>query len=91
MDNLTKVTRNKRDNYSNAFGDNFTSYFMEAMGQIRDSVKVNKNDDANITLTNVKGALNMVDLRQLQGIKKTRDKKRRQYSKIKIKRTVEVR
>ena len=38
-ENLPKVYSNNRDNYPKGFGDNFTSDFMEAMGELRDNVK----------------------------------------------------
>ena len=66
MDNIPKVPRKNRDNDTKGFGDDFTSEFMEAMGELRDSVKENENDDANIPLTNIKGALDRGELRKIQ-------------------------
>ena len=58
MDNLPKVPSKNRENYAKGFGDNFTSNYMEAMGELRDIIKLNKNDDANSALTKIKGAFN---------------------------------
>ena len=58
MDNLPEVPRKKRGNYAKEFRNDFTSDFMEALGELRDTVKVNENNDANIAHTNIKGALN---------------------------------
>ena len=57
MENLPMVTIKKRDNYTKEFGDGFTLDFMESMGELRDSVKVNENDDANVNITRIKGDL----------------------------------
>ena len=91
MGNLPKVTIKKRYNYVNGFGDDFTSDFMEAMGDLRDSVKVNKSDDENVALTNIKGYLDRGELRRLQEINKTRDENRKESGDIKAKRKVEAR
>ena len=64
---------------------------MEAMGELRDSVKVNGNDDTNIALTNIKGDLDRGYLRKLQDLKNTRDENRKESGNIKAKRKREVR
>ena len=91
MDNLPKVPSKNRDNYAKVFEDDFTSDFMEAMGELMDSVKVNDNNNTNFAFTNIKGDLDRVELQKLQDIKKTRDENRKESGEIKSKRTVEVR
>ena len=91
MDNLPKVPSKNRGNYAKGFGDDFTSDFMEAMGELRDSVKVNANNNANVTLANIKGAINRGKLRKLQWLKNTRHENRKESGDIKFKGTVEVR
>ena len=91
MDNLPKVPRKNRDNHANGFGDDFTSEFMEAMGELRESLKVNNNNNAKVALTKIKGALDRGELWELQDINNTRDKNRKESVDIKSKRTVEIR
>ena len=91
MDNLPEVPRNNRNNYAKGLGDDFTSYFMEAMGNLRDSLKLDKNENANVNLTNIKGSLDRGELRKLQELNNTKDDNRKESSEIKAKRTVEVR
>ena len=64
---------------------------MEAMGELRDSVNVNKNEDSNVSLTNIKGALDRGELRKLQELNNTREENRKYSGEIKSKRKVEVR
>ena len=91
MGKLPEVSINNKDNYAKGFGEKFTSDLMEAMGDLRDSVKVNGNDDANVALTNIKGDLDRGYLRKLQDLKNTRDENRKESGDIKAKRIVEVR
>ena len=78
MENLHEVASKNRDNYTKGFGDDFNSDFMKAMGELRDSVKVNDNDNANAALIKIKGSLDREELRKLQYIKKTRNKNRKE-------------
>ena len=91
MDNLPKVPIKNRDNYAKGFKEDFTLDFMEVMGELRDSVKVNENDDNNVSLTNINGALYRGELRKLQDINNTREENIKYPGKIKSNRTVEVR
>ena len=72
VDNIPEVPSKNRDNYANGFGDDFTSDFMEAMRELRYSLKLNENDDTNVSLAKIKVALDRGELRKLHGIKKTR-------------------
>ena len=52
---------------------------------------MNDNNDVNVVLTKIKGALDRGELRKLQEIKKIRDKNRKESVEIKAKSIVEVR